>query len=142
MSETAIREAVVSEHLRGLKMPGAAKEYQGPVRHVTVAGLMRSFSARYWKLRYAPARNAPPPAGCRKRTSPISRPSTRWTGMRSRGYLAPNYWNWPAVPTSTGRKTSSWPALSVPGIIERIHLWKEISVHPRVFNQMCFDFYP
>jgi len=28
MSETAIREAVVSEHLRGLKMPGAAREYQ------------------------------------------------------------------------------------------------------------------
>ena len=25
MSETAIREAVVAEHLRGLKMPGAAK---------------------------------------------------------------------------------------------------------------------
>ena len=30
MSETAIREAVLSEHLRGLKMPGAAKEYQFP----------------------------------------------------------------------------------------------------------------
>lgn len=28
MSETAIRDAVVAEHLRGLKMPGAAKEYQ------------------------------------------------------------------------------------------------------------------
>ena len=28
MSETAIREAVISEHLRGLKMPGAAREYQ------------------------------------------------------------------------------------------------------------------
>ena len=32
MSETAIREAVLSEHLRGLKMPGAAKEYQGLAR--------------------------------------------------------------------------------------------------------------
>lgn len=28
MSEDAIREAVLSEHLRGLKMPGAAREYQ------------------------------------------------------------------------------------------------------------------
>ncbi len=32
MSETAIREAVVAEHLRGLKMPGAAKEYQSLAR--------------------------------------------------------------------------------------------------------------
>lgn len=32
MSETAIREAVLSEHLHGLKMPGAAKEYQGLAR--------------------------------------------------------------------------------------------------------------
>ena len=32
MSESAIREAVLSEHLRGLKMPGAAKEYQGLAR--------------------------------------------------------------------------------------------------------------
>jgi len=32
MSETAIREAVLSEHLRGLKMPGAAKEYQSLAR--------------------------------------------------------------------------------------------------------------
>ena len=32
MSETAIREAVLSEHLHDLKMPGAAKEYQGLAR--------------------------------------------------------------------------------------------------------------
>jgi DNA replication protein DnaC len=32
MSETTIREAVVAEHLRGLKMPGAAKEYQSLAR--------------------------------------------------------------------------------------------------------------
>jgi len=32
MSEAAIREAVLSEHLRGLKMPGAAREYQSLAR--------------------------------------------------------------------------------------------------------------
>jgi len=32
MSEAAIREAVLNEHLRGLKMPGAAREYQGLAR--------------------------------------------------------------------------------------------------------------
>jgi len=38
MSETAIREAVLSEHLRGLKMPGAAKEYQGLARQARDGG--------------------------------------------------------------------------------------------------------
>ena len=38
MSETAIREAVVAEHLRGLKMPGAAKEYQSLARQARDGG--------------------------------------------------------------------------------------------------------
>jgi DNA replication protein DnaC len=38
MSENAIREAVVSEHLRGLKMPGAAREYQGLARQARDGG--------------------------------------------------------------------------------------------------------
>ena len=39
MSETVIREAVLSEHLRGLKMPGAAKEYQGLARQARDEGI-------------------------------------------------------------------------------------------------------
>jgi DNA replication protein DnaC len=38
MSETAIREAVISEHLHGLKMPGAAKEYQALARQARDGG--------------------------------------------------------------------------------------------------------
>jgi len=38
MSETAIREAVISEHLHGLKMPGAAREYQGLARQARDGG--------------------------------------------------------------------------------------------------------
>jgi len=38
MNETAIREAVVSEHLRGLKMPGSAKEYQSLARQARDGG--------------------------------------------------------------------------------------------------------
>ena len=38
MSEAAIREAVLSEHLRGLKMPGAAKEYQSLARQARDGG--------------------------------------------------------------------------------------------------------
>jgi DNA replication protein DnaC len=38
MSEIAIRDAVVSEHLRGLKMPGAAKEYQPLARQARDGG--------------------------------------------------------------------------------------------------------
>src|SRR4030042_1221318 len=38
MSETAIREAVLSEHLRSLKMPGAAKEYQSLARQARDGG--------------------------------------------------------------------------------------------------------
>lgn len=38
MSETAIREAVISEHLRGLRMPGAAKEYQSLARQARDGG--------------------------------------------------------------------------------------------------------
>lgn len=38
MTETAIREAVVAEYLRSLKMPGAAKEYQSLARQARDAG--------------------------------------------------------------------------------------------------------
>jgi DNA replication protein DnaC len=38
MSETAIREAVISEHLHGLKMPGAAREYQALARQARDGG--------------------------------------------------------------------------------------------------------
>jgi len=38
MSETAIREAVLSEHLHGLKMPGAAREYQSLARQARDGG--------------------------------------------------------------------------------------------------------
>ncbi len=38
MSEVAIREAVISEHLRGLKMPGASREYQSLARQARDGG--------------------------------------------------------------------------------------------------------
>ena len=38
MSETAIREAVIKEHLHTLKMPGVAKEYPGLARQAGDAG--------------------------------------------------------------------------------------------------------
>jgi len=38
MSETAIREAVISEHLRDLKMPGTAREYQSLARQARDGG--------------------------------------------------------------------------------------------------------
>ena len=38
MSRAAIREAVLSEHLRTLKLPGAAKEYQSLARQARDGG--------------------------------------------------------------------------------------------------------
>ena len=38
MSETAIREAVLTEHLRTLKLPGAAREYEALARQARNGG--------------------------------------------------------------------------------------------------------